>query len=109
MMTTVYTREALASLFRSAADLLITGGSLPEGRGNGQTTGKPALNQPRLDYGQALDEYLKAHSHELGTLAGWCRKKYEVEPTETKAKSLLQYAQRQVAQGKNTPGPEPVF
>jgi hypothetical protein len=97
-MTYVYTRESLASLFRAAADAL-------------QTPSEPAKPSAPggggFDYAQALETYVTDHSHQLGNLAAWCRKKYAAEPTPAKAKSLLAYAQKQVEMVKANPGPEP--
>jgi hypothetical protein len=96
-MTYVYTRESLASLFRAAADALQT------------PTSEPSVSSSALDYAESLEAYLSAHSHDLGNLTKWCRSKYAAEPSQAKAKSLLAYAQKEVARIKAQPVREPSF
>jgi len=100
MSTMVFTRETLASLFRAAAEALQS-----PGQGEVENTGL----KPGSDYAQALEIYINAHSKELGTLAGWLKKKYSSEPTQAKAKSLLVYAQKQIGNMRGDPQGLPSF
>lgn len=99
MSTMTFTRETLAALFQAAAAALA--GSVSE-----TTRAEPAQE---MNYPQALEIYINAHSRELGTLAGWLRKKYSAEPTPAKAKSLLTYAQKQIDQMRADPQGLPVY
>lgn len=101
MSTMTFTKDTLASFFRAAADAI-------------QFSETPASSAspsplPGTDYPAALENYIQAHSRELGTLVGWLRKKYTAEPTPAKAKSLLTYAMKQVEQGRAEPAGAPVF
>lgn len=99
MSTMVFTRETLASLFQAAAEAL---------RVPTQGEADPGL-RPGSDYIQALEIYINAHSRELGTLAGWLKKKFAAEPTQAKAKSLLSYAQKQIDNMRSDPQGLPAF
>ena len=74
MSTLAFTKETLAGFFRAAADAIQNSDlEVPAT----PTTPGPL---PGTDYPVALDNYVKAHAKELGTLANWIRKKFSAEP-----------------------------
>ena len=99
MSSLTFTKDTLVSFFRAAAEAIQ----------NAEEEGPQGGPLPGTDYPVALENYVKAHGKELGTLANWIRKKYSSEPTPAKAKSLLTYAIKQVEQGRAEPSGLSVF